>query len=210
MYRNVLASIVSYCFHVVSELKLVGRPRDASVDQAILAAAQRQLAEVGFAQLSIESVALEAGVTRPTIYRRWKNKEDLATAAIATLQISKPLVTGDDVWDAVEAELVHFRRSLERPNGMSMIGMVLLEEHRLPELGALFRSRLVEPRRQRMTALFKRGIKTGEIPVGADIGTAVAAAIGSFYAHYIATGSVPKNWENKTIAFLRKALESSD
>jgi AcrR family transcriptional regulator len=191
---------------VAQESNPPGRPRDRAVDQLIIEAAQRQLANVGFAQMSIESVAAEAGVSRPTLYRRWKSKEDLATAAIAALQISSPPPAKDDVWSAVEAELVHFRLSLERPNGMSMIGMVLLEEHRMPELAAMFRSRLIEPRRQRMTALFRAGIDRGEIPAGADIGTAVASAIGSFYAHYIAAGSVPKNWERKTVSFLRTAL----
>jgi AcrR family transcriptional regulator len=191
---------------VIQETNPPGRPRDAAVDQLIIEAAQRQLANVGFAQMSIESVAAEAGVSRPTLYRRWKSKEDLATAAIAALQIPKPPPAQDDVWSAVEAELVHFRRSLERPNGMSMIGMVLLEEHRMPELAAMFRSRLIEPRRQRMTALLRTGIGQGEIREGADIGTAVASAIGSFYAHYIATGSVPKGWERKTISFLRQGL----
>jgi AcrR family transcriptional regulator len=184
----------------------VGRPRDESADRAIIVAAQRQLADVGFAQMSIESVATEAGVTRPTVYRRWKSKEDLATAAIAALEIASPAPAKDHTWSAIEAELVHFRRSLERPNGMSMIGMVLLEERRVPELAALFRQRLVEPRRQRLTALFREGIDRGEIAAGADVATAVAVAIGTFYAHYIATGSVPKNWERKTVAMLRTAL----
>lgn len=187
--------------------KPAGRPRDTSVDSAILAAAQRQLADVGFAAMTVESVALEAGVTRPTLYRRWSSKEDLATAAIACLQISYPPPSKADLWSRVESELVHFRRSLERPNGMSMIGMVLLEEKRMPNLAALFRSRLVEPRRQRLLGLFREGIAKGEIPPDSDIATAVTVAIGSFYALYLATGSVPKNWERKTIAFLRRALE---
>ncbi len=186
--------------------KSAGRPRDEGADRAIIEAAQRQLADVGFAQMSIESVAAEAGVTRPTVYRRWKSKDDLATAAIAALQIPAPAPEKDDTWSAIESELVHFRRSLERPNGMSMIGMVLLEEGRMPELAALFRRRIVEPRRQRLTALFRQGIARGEIPEGADVATAVAAAIGTFYAHYIATGAVPRNWERKTMAMLRAAL----
>jgi AcrR family transcriptional regulator len=201
--RNTSCNVMAF---MEQESKPQGRPRDGTVDRLVIEAAQRQLANVGFAQMTIESVAAEAGVTRPTLYRRWKSKEDLATAAIAALQISKPPPAKDDVWSAVEAELVHFRRSLERPNGMSMIGMVLLEERRVPELAAMFRSRLIEPRRQRMTALLLHGIERGEIPAGADIGTAVASAIGSFYAHYIATGAVPKNWERKTILFLRQAL----
>lgn len=183
-----------------------GRPRDESADRAILAAAQRQLADVGFSRMSIESVAAEAGVTRPTVYRRWRTKEDLATAAISTLEIPRPAAARDDTWAAVEAELVHFRRSLERPNGMSMIGMVLLEEQRVPELAALFRERVVEPRRARLADLLRRGIDRGEIPADADITTAVATAIGSFYALHLASGAVPRSWERKTVAFLRRAL----
>jgi AcrR family transcriptional regulator len=186
--------------------RAAGRPRDDSVDLAIVAAAQRQLADVGLAQMSIESVAVEAGVTRPTIYRRWKTKEDLATAAIAALQIPRPAPARDDTWAAIEAELVHFRRGLERPNGMSMVGMVLLEERRVPELAALFRSRLVEPRRQRLAALFQQGIERNEIRRDADVATAVSMTIGSFYAHYIATGRVPRKWERDTIVMLQRAL----
>jgi AcrR family transcriptional regulator len=183
-----------------------GRPRDENVDALVIAAVQRQLGDVGFAQMSIESVAAEAGVTRPTIYRRWPTKEDLATAAIAALQIPKPVSVAADTWSAIRAELVHFRRSLERPNGMSLVGMVLLEERRVPDLAALFRTRLVEPRRARLAALFREGIDRGEIRADADVNGAVAMAIGSFYAHYIATGAVPKGWERSTIAMLRNAL----
>jgi AcrR family transcriptional regulator len=187
--------------------RAAGRPRDQSADAAILEAAQRQLADVGFAAMSIESVAAEAGVTRPTLYRRWKSKEDLAIAAIAALQIPRPTPASDDTWAALKAELVHFRRSLERPNGMSMIGTMLLEERRVPELAEMFRSRLVEPRRARLTAVLRRGVERGEIRRDADIATAVAMAIGSFYAHHIATGKVPARWEQHTVAFLRLALE---
>jgi AcrR family transcriptional regulator len=186
--------------------RAAGRPRNESADRAILAAAQRQLADVGYAQMSIEAVASEAGVTRPTIYRRWSDKQELAIAAVAALQIARPETPTDDMWSAIEAELVHFRRSLERPNGMSLLGMVLLEEGRQPDLAALFRERLVEPRRQRLSALFRRGVDRGELVRDADISAAVAMTIGSFYAHYIATGKVPKNWEKKTIALLRRAL----
>jgi AcrR family transcriptional regulator len=60
-----------------------GRPRDERVTQAITEAALRQLLDEGYARLSMESVASEAGVARATVYRRFKDKADLVTAAIA-------------------------------------------------------------------------------------------------------------------------------
>jgi len=58
-----------------------GRPRDERATQAITEAALRQLAELGYARLSIESIASEVGVARATVYRRFKDKADLVTAA---------------------------------------------------------------------------------------------------------------------------------
>ena len=60
-----------------------GRPRDQRASTAITDAALRQVRELGYAKVSMESVACEAGVARTTIYRRYRDKADLITAAIA-------------------------------------------------------------------------------------------------------------------------------
>lgn len=59
-----------------------GRPRDESIDEAVLDATRALLAEVGYRRLSIEQVAKRAEVSRPTIYLRWENKPALVHAAI--------------------------------------------------------------------------------------------------------------------------------
>lgn len=55
-----------------------GRPRDHKVDESILNAARKLLAENGFEAMSFEAIAQISGVTRPTIYRRWPTKAHLA------------------------------------------------------------------------------------------------------------------------------------
>src|SRR5262245_25853189 len=60
-----------------------GRPRDAAADHRILAATFRQLVAVGYAGLSVEAVASDAGVAKTTIYRRYPTKRDLAIAALS-------------------------------------------------------------------------------------------------------------------------------
>ena len=69
--------------HRPAPARVRGRPRDERVTRAITEAALRQLLDEGYARLSMESVASEAGVSRATIYRRFKDKADLVTAAIA-------------------------------------------------------------------------------------------------------------------------------
>src|SRR5579862_7114745 len=56
--------------------------RTARATQAILAAVIDELAETGYAALSLDRVAARAGVHRATVYRRWASKEALTADAV--------------------------------------------------------------------------------------------------------------------------------
>jgi AcrR family transcriptional regulator len=58
-----------------------GRPRDARIDAAIMAATIELLEERGYADLSLAAVADRAGTTTAAIYRRWSSKADLVMQA---------------------------------------------------------------------------------------------------------------------------------
>ena len=136
-----------------------GRPRSARVDEAILDAARAELAERGYARMSVDAVAARAGVSKPTVYLRHPTKADLATAAIASMRAaSRPAPTGDVRADLI-AHLRLLRAGLERPFGMATLGTVLAEEHETPELLALFRQRLVAPRRREPRAVLAGGAR---------------------------------------------------
>ena len=62
-----------------------GRPRSSAHDGAILAAALHLLSRDGYPGMTLDGVAAEAGVSKATIYLRWRSKADLATAALAHL-----------------------------------------------------------------------------------------------------------------------------
>ena len=58
------------------------RRRGAELEDALLSAAWEELSEVGFAKLTMESVADRASTGIAVLYRRWKDKSDLVLAAI--------------------------------------------------------------------------------------------------------------------------------
>src|ERR1700689_1994006 len=60
-----------------------GRPRSEQSHRAILDAANEILEERGFADLTIDEVAHRAGVSKPTIYRRWPPKGTLVFEAFS-------------------------------------------------------------------------------------------------------------------------------
>lgn len=184
-----------------------GRPRDPEVERRILDVVLRQLAADGYARFSLDNVATEAGVSKPTIYRRWTNKADLATAAISTLRLAEPSIsTGTTRGDLVQL-LENFSRSLLRPNGMSLLGTVLAEEHHTPELLALFRQRLVEPRRKMIRDLLEAARKRGELRPRLNLDSIASLLIGAYYARYLADSQIPSGYAAEIVSLVLTGIE---
>jgi AcrR family transcriptional regulator len=176
-----------------------GRPRNPGLDQAILAAAEQQLREAGYAGMSLESVAAAAGTTVPAVRRRVGGKAGMAAAVIDSLRIEgMPAESGPPRRRAL-AVLLNFRANLLRRNSMAVVGTLLAEEHRHPELLAAFRQRLADPRRAALRQALAEGISSGELPDSADPDVLASMLIGSFYARYIATSDIPGDWAEQTL-----------
>ena len=132
-----------------------GRPRDQRASSAITDAALRQLAEVGYAKVSMESVASEAGVARATIYRRYRDKADLITAAIAA-NSSAHLASG--AHDDPRADLIDYLNEFDDRFAESCLEVVgtLIGAREDPGALALHRERVVEPRMGYARSLLER------------------------------------------------------
>src|SRR4051812_49737104 len=59
-----------------------GRPPLPATEAKILAATREILAEGGVASLTMEGVAVRAGVAKTTVYRRYRSRDDLALAVL--------------------------------------------------------------------------------------------------------------------------------
>jgi AcrR family transcriptional regulator len=60
-----------------------GRPRDPGVDDAILRATMELVEEKGYRAASIEGIAARAGVSKQTVYRRYRSKGEVILDALA-------------------------------------------------------------------------------------------------------------------------------
>jgi AcrR family transcriptional regulator len=175
-----------------------GRPRDPQLDAAILAEAEKQLRERGYGEMSLESVAAGAGTTVPALRRRYSNKVSLATAVVDSLRI-EPIRTRTEAppRERAVAILENFRRNLEREHSMALLGTLLAEEGRNPQLLERFRARLVKARRQVLADALRAGIAAAELPEDMDVDVTVNMLIGSFYARYISHGRIPHDWSRR-------------
>lgn len=140
--------------------------------------------------------------TVPSLRRRYRDKEDLAAAVVDSLRIEPlPAASGAPRTEALEI-LQNFRRNLQRPRVMAVLGSILAEEHHHTILLELFRRRLSAPRRAMLEAAFSRAIEAGELPVLFDVEAASNILIGSFYARYISGRSIPDDWPPRVLALV--------
>jgi len=80
-----------------------GRPRDASVDDRVMAATWELLLADGYAALNVDEVAERAAVAKTTLYRRWPTKDHLVSALAARSLPPVPVPnTGDLRHDLTE------------------------------------------------------------------------------------------------------------
>jgi AcrR family transcriptional regulator len=169
------------------------RTLDPGVDDAIAAAALALLVERGFARMTIEAVAKAAGVGKPAIYRRFSDKAGLVAHVISgQLPVLELPDLGDsraELWRAVEQGL-----PVDGPSYVGLIGGLIAEQDRHPELIEAFRERILLPRRGIVRSIIERGQARGQIRVGLDPEAALELMAGSFLARVFAGLDTGPRW----------------
>ncbi|HXW39453.1 MAG TPA: TetR/AcrR family transcriptional regulator [Acidimicrobiales bacterium] len=163
-----------------------GRPRDETASRAIFDAALRQLEQLGYGRMTVESVAAEAGVSRASVYRRFRNKADLVTAAIARGHVVSS--TGPDELSAdplperdPRSALIDFLVEFDQRFAESCLEVIggLVGAREDPTALAMHRERVVAPRRARARSLLEAAQARGELAADADLDVALQMLAGS-------------------------------
>jgi AcrR family transcriptional regulator len=165
-----------------------GRPRSEDVDRRILAATFQQLIDVGYGALSIEAIAVQAGVAKTTIYRRYAAKADLVVAA---LRVEVPFVppTQDlGAREALDAFVHQAIQMLIESGAIRILGSLLVEEAREPGLLGVFRKQVLEPRRQIVDGMLRRGVERGEVRADIDPLIVTEMIAGAIFGHHAILG----------------------
>ncbi len=153
-------------------------------------ATMKLMIEQGFSNLSIEAVAAEAGVGKTTIYRRWSGKTELVIAAMSNfMHLDEVPDTGSLRGDllAFHAHSTHgFSLRLLAGGGSTLIGTVLSEKERNPELIETFRRLVTDRRRQQFKIVAERAIARGEISEDTDPDYMASVIFGSLVARTLA------------------------
>jgi AcrR family transcriptional regulator len=147
-----------------------GRPRDARADEAIIETTLDLMSDVGVTGLSIEEVALRAGVSKATIYRRFESKDALIVAALASLNTELPTELPEgSTRDVLVAVAEAWWLSHPTSRSAQLFPRLFGHARSNPQLFGRFFDQVIEPRRDFFRSLIRRGINRGELRVQTDV-----------------------------------------
>jgi AcrR family transcriptional regulator len=164
---------------VPTEPALRGRPRDPRRREAILQAAIALVAEVGYDRMTVEALAARAGVSKPTLYRRWPGgKKEIVVDAIRSKHAEF-----DSLPDAGSLRgdlLALLGKMIERTDEDAHLAGGLISQLRdSEELATLMREEVIVHERRRYDMLIERAVTRGELSADARITPLLSDVAGS-------------------------------
>jgi AcrR family transcriptional regulator len=156
-----------------------GRPRSERAEQAIIEATLELFAEKGAEGLCVEEVAARAGVGKATVYRRWRNKEDLLLAALGSMKSPLPETDGGSVRDDLIALVTVMAEDAADPRRTRQYTLLLGEGAKYPRLMARYAETVVEPRRDVIRSVLRRGMANGQLRPDLDVEIAMLTLTGA-------------------------------
>jgi AcrR family transcriptional regulator len=189
-----------------------GRPRDPSIDDAILSVAEQILDRIGYEQLSIEAVAHQAGISRPTVYRRYENKVALVIDLVSRIverdatrfpssQV-RPPDTGSLAGD-LEELLVRLSVSFDALAEITAMPSFLADLIAHAQIGRSFLNQYLGGVERDLRSAFDAAAERGEIPVPAVPDALVSMVIGAYVYHrFIADGQFRAQERRTLVALL--------
>ena len=149
------------------------------------------LAEGDVGSLTVEAVAARSGVAKTTIYRRWRDKWELALDAVMIDELPRfdePVDVGN-----TRTELLTFVNSVVKmltatPYGPAMQGLVS-QIATDPELARVYRDQVVQPRLTQLAPVIARGIARGDLRPGTDVRLIHELLVGPIFYRLLLSGA---------------------
>jgi AcrR family transcriptional regulator len=167
-------------------------PRVERSRQAILDATLQLLGRDGdVGSLTVEAVAALSGVAKTTIYRRWRDKWDLALDAVMIdmlPRLDNPVDVGD-----TRKELLTFINSVVKmlatpPYGQAMQALVS-QIATDPDLARVYREQVVQARHAQLVPVIERGIARGDLRRDADVRLIHELLVGPIFYRLLFSGA---------------------
>ncbi|MHA6642496.1 TetR/AcrR family transcriptional regulator [Mesorhizobium sp. A623] len=170
-----------------SKSRPVGRPpsKAATAHDDILSAVHALLQTMSVRDLTIERIAKQAGVGKPTLYKWWPSKADIVLCMLQERVV--PALDPPEGLPLAESIRIKARRLVDAFNGFfgAVIAGLIAEGQHDPELLQKLNEEYILPRRAGTVADIRRAQGEGTFPPEIDPEIVVDAVFGSIYFHRI-------------------------
>jgi len=167
-------------------------PRVERSRQAILDATLQLLARDGdVGSLTVEAVAARSGVAKTTIYRRWRDKWELALDAVMIdmlPRLDEPVDVGDTRKELLTVINSVVKTLATPPYGQAMQALVS-QIATDADLARVYREQVVEPRQAELTPVVKRGIARGDLRPDTDVRLIHELLVGPIFYRLLFSGA---------------------
>jgi AcrR family transcriptional regulator len=145
-----------------------GRPRDPSIDSAVLRATLELLQEVGYNRLTIPQVAARAGATPPAVYRRFPSKMELVYEAVFATTTTAELPLSDDLGSTMRALVRAAIQRFSRPAVHTAAAGLMADLPTQPGLSARLVDQLQDSTYRQLQEFLDRMAARGRAKDGVD------------------------------------------
>ena len=166
--------------------------------------------------MTMGDIAKDAGVTRPTLYRRWSGKFELVVDALdygfRAQRDTYPAHSLEQL-PAIEALTEAVRRvdpAYFNPDAMVLMGNFMGETLRTPELLAIVKEHAVEPRLALVEEVIGILQERGEVRPDVDAHTVSTLCFGSYYAAFLRGDTDREDLAQRVVAMLWPSIRAID
>jgi AcrR family transcriptional regulator len=171
----------------VTDAQTNTRPgRRARSDEAILRAARELLDEHGVRGLTIEGVAERSGVAKTTIYRRFRDRDELALSVL--IEMSEAFRAPPDLGDTRKELLAFVNEATQVILHGGVIQGLVSEIATNPDLAETYRERMISVRLAEVRTIIERGIERGDLRPDTDIRVAHELLVGPLFYRLLFSG----------------------
>jgi len=158
-----------------------GRPRSQRARRAILEATRALLEQGGLTSVTVEGIAQRAGVGKPTIYRYWGNRYEVAMTALMDASASaKPAPRASTPLEALRRQLRHMAELFGSPLGRGVTSILAAADANT-EIAKAFRNHFIKARRDEGRAHLEAAIGRGDLRGDVDLELALDLIYGPLF-----------------------------
>jgi AcrR family transcriptional regulator len=177
----------------------MARTRSARAHHDVLKATLKLIADRGIDVTSVDAIAEASGVSKATIYKHWRTKEELCLEAIGTVDGKLPVFNSANP----RSDLIELLRFLAQKSVPEAMGKLLprIIGHAVgnPAFGIALSARFEEPRRALVIQLVTRAIFLGQLRADLDVETAPDILYGPIMHRRLLNTAVPLGLPEKIV-----------